>query len=1347
MAIKPLNSIAGYSVGEYPSTVIIDANGNITTGNLTSTSNVDFTNASNVSLGAVGNVKITGGSSGYYLQTNGSGTLTWAAVPTGSGISNGTSNVNIPVASGNIVMGVGGGAVANFTTGGLNVFGTLNATSNANVGNLGTAQVLATANVTAPQLISNTSTGTAPFVVSSTTLVSNLNADLLDGYNTATANTASTVAVRDANGNVSANFFIGNGSQLTGIITSVSNVSNGTSNLDIPTASGNVNISASGNANILVVTGTGVNITGTANVSGNANVGNLGTAQVLATANVTAPQLISNVATGTAPFTVNSNTVVANLNASLLLGATSASANTASTIALRDAAGNLSANFFIGNGSQLTGIDTDRISNGTSNVSIPAVNGNVNIVSAGNTTLVVTGTGANITGTANVSGNANVGNLGTAQVLATANVTAPQLISNITTGTAPFIVTSTTQVANLNVATAGSAGTATTAGTVTTNAQPNITSVGTLTSLAVTGNTTSSNFIGALANGNSNVNIPSANGNVNITAVGNTTLVVTGTGANITGTANVSGNANVGNLGTAQVLATANVTAPQLISNIATGTAPIVVTSTTTVANLAAATATTAGTVTTNAQPNITSVGTLTSLDVTANVTAGNVYANSGTIGASLLTGTLTTAAQPNITSVGTLTSLTVTGTASAGNLSTGGTLSVTGNANVGNLGTAGLITATGNVSGGNLTTGGQVVATGNIVSSANVVTDLIVGRTSSVTITATGTNQNINLVPTGIGTVNVGNFIISNLQTPVADYDAATKKYVDDVAQGLNIHDSCQAATPNTLAIVTSGTITYNNGASGVGANLVTTGSFNLIDGVNVQTSGTRILVKNEANAVHNGIYTWSNATVITRAADYNSVPEVEAGDFVFISGGTLYDNTGWVQTSTVTAIGTAGNDILFTQFSGAGTYTAGTGLQLTDGTVFSIANTTVTAGAYGNGDYNATFTVNGQGQLTAAANVALTPNAANLSGTTLSSTVVNSSLTSVGTLGSLAVTGNTTSGNFIGVFANGNSNVNIATANGNVTIAAVGNAVMTISGTGANITGTANVSGNANVGNIGAAYGIFSTAANTGLVQNGTSNVTIASGANVSVFTAGNATAQFVVASTGVNVAGYANVVGNANVGNVGAAQGIFTTSANIPLINSGTSNITLTSSGNISSFIAGNATAQFVVTSTGVNVAGYANVVGNANVGNIGAAAGVFTANVSAGNISATNGNLSIANISGNIVLGNSTITTKISWGSATTTSVTANQNIASFSVTGVTGVEFLVKAIDSAGSKYSVASITAVTDGTSVDYSTFGTVNLGGYTGALAVNVTGSVLYLQVTPASSNSTVWTTQYRFI
>jgi hypothetical protein len=464
----------------------------------------------------------------------------------------------------------------------------LSVTGNANVGNLGTSQVLATANITAPQLISNIATGTAPFVVTSTTQVANLNV--------ATAGTATTAGSATTAGTVTTN------------------------------AQPNIN---------------SVGTLSSLNVSGNANVGNLGTAQVLATANITAPQLISNIATGTAPFVVTSNTLVTNLNADQLEGYNPVVANTASTIALRDANGNISANFFTGNGSQLTGIITSvsNVSNGTSNLNIATSGGNVTTSVGGvANVLVITTTGANIAGTLNTgTGNANVGNLGTAQVLASANITAPQLISNIATGTAPFIVTSTTQVANLSVATAGSAttaGSAATAGTVTTGAQPNITSVGSLSSLVVSGNANVGNlltdnlkyangvpyvivsnaagsntqvqfnnanvFAGSanltfdtttntlttttllasnignatsvlrgdggfisnitvsggtsIVNGNSNVNIPVANGNITFSSAGNANVqVITGTGVNVSGTLNVTGITTLSAIGNVKI--------------------------------------------------------------------------------------------------------------------------------------------------------------------------------------------------------------------------------------------------------------------------------------------------------------------------------------------------------------------------------------------------------------------------------------------------------------------------------------------------------------------------------------------------------------------------------------------------------------------------------------------------------------------------------------------------------------------------------------------------------------------------------------------------------------------------
>jgi hypothetical protein len=61
--------------------------------------------------------------------------------------------------------------------------------------------------------------------------------------------------------------------------------------------------------------------------------------------------------------------------------------------------------------------------------------------------------------------------------------------------------------------------------------------------ISVAGNITGSNFIGNLANGNSDVSIPAVNGNINFDVAGNANVVVmTGTGANIAGTLNVTGN-------------------------------------------------------------------------------------------------------------------------------------------------------------------------------------------------------------------------------------------------------------------------------------------------------------------------------------------------------------------------------------------------------------------------------------------------------------------------------------------------------------------------------------------------------------------------------------------------------------------------------------------------------------------------------------------------------------------------------------------------------------------------------------------------------------------------------------
>lgn len=195
-----------------------------------------------------------------------------------------------------------------------------------------------------------------------------------------------------------------------------------------------------------------------------------------------------------------------------------------------------------------------------------------------------------------------------------------------------------------------------------------------------------------------------------------------------------------------------------------------------------------------------------------------------------------------------------------------------------------------------------------------------------------------INLSALAVPTADVSfaSYKLTNLADPVSNQDAATKKYVDDVAQGLNVHASVIAATTANL------TATYSNGTSGVGATLTNSGTQAALtlDGVSLSTSD-RVLVKNQTTSAQNGIYvvttvgSGSTNWVLTRATDFDNAAEIGGGDFTFVEQGTSYNNTGWVCVDKVTTVGT--DPIVWEQFSGAGTYTAGNGLTLT-GTTFSV-------------------------------------------------------------------------------------------------------------------------------------------------------------------------------------------------------------------------------------------------------------------------------------------------------------------------------------------------------------------------------------------------------------------------
>jgi hypothetical protein len=192
-----------------------------------------------------------------------------------------------------------------------------------------------------------------------------------------------------------------------------------------------------------------------------------------------------------------------------------------------------------------------------------------------------------------------------------------------------------------------------------------------------------------------------------------------------------------------------------------------------------------------------------------------------------------------------------------------------------------------------------------------------------------------------------MSNFITLHAD-PTNDFHAATKKYVDNKALGLDVKESVRAATAQALP----GTPTYSNGTDGLGATLTggtgaSANALGTIDGVTL-SAGQRILVKDQGsgNSLQNGIYTVTSlgtsglgtGYVLTRATDADSNREVTPGMFVFVEEGTRNSDNGFVlNTNGSITLGTT--SLSFTQFSGAGkiTIAPNTGLQK-DGDELSI-------------------------------------------------------------------------------------------------------------------------------------------------------------------------------------------------------------------------------------------------------------------------------------------------------------------------------------------------------------------------------------------------------------------------
>lgn len=212
-----------------------------------------------------------------------------------------------------------------------------------------------------------------------------------------------------------------------------------------------------------------------------------------------------------------------------------------------------------------------------------------------------------------------------------------------------------------------------------------------------------------------------------------------------------------------------------------------------------------------------------------------------------------------------------------------------------------------------------------------------ITASSGNLTLAAAAGNNSVNLTPTGTGTVDVGSKRITSVAEPTQSTDAATKNYVDAVKTGLTVKDAVRVATTGAL------TVTYNNGTSGVNATLTNanTQAALTIDSV-VLSVGERVLVKDQASALQNGIYTVTNVGsastnwVLTRATDFDQSPtgEITGGCFTFVQEGTVNADNGYVVTTNgEITVGTTSID--WVQFSGAGQVVAGDGLTKTGNTL----------------------------------------------------------------------------------------------------------------------------------------------------------------------------------------------------------------------------------------------------------------------------------------------------------------------------------------------------------------------------------------------------------------------------
>lgn len=475
--------------------------------------------------------------------------------------------------------------------------------------------------------------------------------------------------------------------------------------------------------------------------------------------------------------------------------------------------------------------------------------------------------------------------------------------------------------------------------------------------------------------------------------------------------------------------------------------------------------------------------GTVTSVSVTtANGISGTVATATTTPAITLTLGAITPTSVNGVTfsgsgslansSTSSLTGFTGSGTSSGTN--TGDqTITLTGDVTGSGTGSFATTLATVNTNTGSWGTATQspqftVNGKGLITAAANVTITPAVGSitglaTGMATFLATPSSANLAATitdETGSGalvfgtapTISLASASTATTQSPGdGSTKIATTAYVDAAINGTDAKDACKYASTAALP-----SIVYANGSSGVGATLTGVALAAISLDSSSPSVGDMVLIKNQVSTFQNGIYTVTATGsgvavfVLTRTTDFDQSADIDIGDSVFITAGTVNTNTTWVQNGTNNPV--MGTDpITFSQIAGPGAITSGNGITVTGlsvaidtsvtvdkTTAQTLTNKNLTSGTNTFPTFNqnttgsaATLTtpraINGV-NFDGSAAITVTAAAGTLTGTTLNSTVTASSLTSVGTLGSLTVTGNITNSALTAskvVFTDGSKNL----------------------------------------------------------------------------------------------------------------------------------------------------------------------------------------------------------------------------------------------------------------------------------------------------------------------------------